>query len=167
MKLNGWNRFTLKVPVNADVEQLYHAWSTRAGLEQWFLREALFKKKDNTLFAENEPAARGATYEWRWHGYTDDIEETKQVTEANGIDFFQFLFTCNCLVSVTIKKINSGTCMVELTQENIPDDSNAATNLYVQCQLGWTFYLANLKSVLEGGIDLRNKDEKLGRVINA
>jgi hypothetical protein len=31
----------------------------------------------------------------------------------------------------------------------------------VQCQLGWTFYLANLKSVIEGGVDLRNKNVDL------
>jgi hypothetical protein len=32
---------------------------------------------------------------------------------------------------------------------------------------GWTFYLANLKSVLEGGLDLRNKNARLQRLVNA
>jgi hypothetical protein len=32
---------------------------------------------------------------------------------------------------------------------------------------GWVFYLANLKSFPEGGIDLRNKNEKLKSVINS
>ena len=167
MKTESWSRFTLKVPINSDVQKLYYVWTTREGLERWFLRQAIFKKKDNTVYARNEPAMRGAYYHWRWHGYSDDIEETKQVTEANGKDFFQFLFTCNCLVSVSINPLHDGMCMVELTQENIPEDSNAETNLFVQCQLGWTFYLANLKSVMEGGLDLRNKDEKLGKVITA
>lgn len=34
------------------------------------------------------------------------------------------------------------------------------------CSNGWTFYLTNLKSVYEGGLDLRNKDEKLSAMIN-
>jgi hypothetical protein len=40
-------------------------------------------------------------------------------------------------------------------------------NYHLGCKTGWTFYLANLKSLMEGGIDLRNKNEKIQRVINA
>ena len=32
---------------------------------------------------------------------------------------------------------------------------------------GWIFYLANLKSVLEGGLDLRNKRMEITNVITA
>jgi hypothetical protein len=46
-------------------------------------------------------------------------------------------------------------------QEHIPQESDPEKNLYVQCQLGWTFYLANLKAVMEGGKDLRNKRVEL------
>jgi hypothetical protein len=37
----------------------------------------------------------------------------------------------------------------------------------VGCGEGWTFYLTNLKSILEGGVDLRNKEMKLKNVINS
>jgi hypothetical protein len=57
--------------------------------------------------------------------------------------------------------------MVELRQQNIPEDENAETNLFVHCQTGWTFYLTNLKSVYEHQVDLRNKDNKLGKVVTA
>lgn len=30
-----------------------------------------------------------------------------------------------------------------------------------------TFYLANLKSILEGGVDLRNKNEALKKMLNS
>ena len=167
IKPTAWSHFTLRVPIKASVRQLYKAWSTQEGLEKWFLRTATFEKNDGQLLNRSENAGRGATYQWRWHGYTDDIEEKKQVTDANGEDFFQFLFTCNCLVSVSIKSISADECMLELKQENIPDDRNAETNLFVHCQLGWTFYLTNLKSVYEHNIDLRNKDINLGKVITA
>jgi len=38
---------------------------------------------------------------------------------------------------------------------------------YIGCGKGWTFYMANLKSILEGGIDLRNKNAAIQNVINA
>jgi len=56
--------------------------------------------------------------------------------------------------------------MVELTQSQIPLDDHSRMSYYVGCTRGWTFYLANLKSILEGGIDLRNKNNKLLHVIN-
>jgi hypothetical protein len=167
MKSPDWSEFKLRIPVKAPIQDLYDAWSTQAGLEKWFLRQAIFKKRDNVLYDRHEHATRGAWYHWRWHGYTDDIEEIRQVTDANGKDFFQFLFTCNCLVSVSITPLSEKENMVELVQKNIPEDENAETNLFVHCQLGWSFYMTNLKSVMEYGIDLRNKDITLGKVITA
>jgi hypothetical protein len=35
------------------------------------------------------------------------------------------------------------------------------------CLGGWTFYLANLKSYLEGGVDLRNKNLALNNMVNS
>ena len=56
---------------------------------------------------------------------------------------------------------------MELTQEKIPLDEESKVNYHLGCMEGWTFYLANLKSILEGGIDLRNKNVNLTKVINA
>ncbi len=50
---------------------------------------------------------------------------------------------------------------------NIPANENPETFLYIQCQTGWTFYMTNLKSVYEHGIDLRNKNQDLKNVITA
>ena len=40
-------------------------------------------------------------------------------------------------------------------------------SIYVDCSYGWTFFLANLKSVLEGGIDLRNRNVDIKNVVNS
>jgi hypothetical protein len=64
-------------------------------------------------------------------------------------------------------KEENGYHIVELVQENIPEDDNGKHNWHLGCKTGWTFYLANLKSLAEGGIDLRNKDENLKNMINA
>ena len=38
---------------------------------------------------------------------------------------------------------------------------------HMGCLGGWTFYLANLKSYLEGGVDLRNKNLALNNMVNS
>ena len=78
----------------------------------------------------------------------------------------QFSFAATCTVTVTIKK-ELGETIVELTQENIPLDESSKVKYHLGCMEGWTFFLANLKSILEGGIDLRNKNVKLSQLVNA
>lgn len=166
MSKYDWSKFSKRISIKVSMQEIYNAWTTRAGLEKWFLRKAEFTKPDNTLRDQHSNIQKGDSYEWLWYGYSDDVVERKKVLEANGKNFLQFTFSGDCIVSVTIKE-DAGETIAELMQENIPVDENPATNLYVNCGEGWTFYLANLKSILEGGIDLRNKNEKLLKVINA
>lgn len=56
--------------------------------------------------------------------------------------------------------------MVQLTHKNILTDNNSKESIRLGCAFGWTFYLLNLKSVLEGGIDLRNKESKQAGLVN-
>jgi len=57
--------------------------------------------------------------------------------------------------------------VVSLTQKNIPTDDQNKINTRLGCDSGWSFYLVNLKSIYEGGLDLRNKNEKLKSMLNA
>jgi hypothetical protein len=77
------------------------------------------------------------------------------------------MFTNECDVEVKLSQIDNEYVMVEVTQNNIPIEEDPKKNLYVGCGEGWLFYMTNLKSILEGGIDLRNKDESLKGVFNA
>ena len=163
MGTSDWNRFTLKGNFNANVQALYHVWTTQKGLEWWFLRSALFYAPTGEQRAPGESVKKGDTYTWMWHGYDDEVFEKGTVLEANGKDLFQFTFTGGCIVTIAFKEEGEIT-MVELTQEKIPTESDPAKNLYVQCSIGWTFYLANLKSLVEGGKDLRNKEVTVASV---
>ena len=58
-------------------------------------------------------------------------------------------------------------CKVSLRQYNIPRDEAGKTNFHIGCTEGWVFYMANLKSIMEGGIDLRNKNPGIKKVINS
>jgi hypothetical protein len=161
-----WNEFNIRIPVNPSIPDLYSAWATQQGIERWFLRSAIYKTSQGSLRGVAEPVQKGDRYHWLWQGYPDDVSESNAVLDANGRDYFQFEFTGQCIVSIRLEPIK-GLTMVNLRQHNIPDDSNPATNLFVGCQLGWTFYLTNLKSIFEGGIDLRNKDTDFTSVVNA
>lgn len=161
-----WKTFTVRVPVNASVEKLYWCWATREGIEYWFLRMSDYKKPDGKPRGNDEYVQKGDSYAWRWHGWSDEVTEHGHILECNGKDYFKFSFgkAGNC--AVTIKQ-ESGQNIVELVQDEIPDDENGRQYYQLGCKTGWTFYLANLKSVLEGGIDLRNRDESLKNVVNS
>lgn len=166
MNATDMNRFELRISLKADKQRIYNCWSTQGGLENWFLRSAVFSADNGIKRNRDEVVQKTDSYEWKWLGYPDSMMERGKVTQANGTDFFQFSFSGNSLVSVHLKTEKNGT-MLELIQENIPFEEDPRHSLYILCQTGWTFYLANLKSLLEGGIDLRNKDENIPGVINA
>ena len=151
-----WSSFKVTGDYNTDVRTLYEAWATPAGLEKWFLRKADFYAIAGRLREPEEFILKEDTYEWYWHGWDDSTCEKGEILEANGADLIKFTFANNNMVTAQISSRN-GVSIVELTQENIPLEEDPSKNLFVQCQVGWTFYFANLKSVLEGGIDLRNK----------
>ena len=166
MSAHNWSRFVVRINTNTPHETLYKAWATRPGLEKWFLRMAEFKGPDGSTKKNNDPVQKGDTYRWMWFGWPDSVVEEGEVLEANGKDFFSFRFGKAGIVDVQLKK-EEGESIVELVQHDIPTDEKAITNWHIGCKTGWTFYLANLKSIYEGGLDLRNKNEKIQEVISS
>ncbi len=162
-----WKSFTKKIAVKASIQTIYDAWTTQEGLESWFLRSAEATKKNGSVRPVGERYQAGDVFHWLWHGYPDEVYEKREVLEVNGTDYFRFMFTDECDVEVKLSEINEGYVMVEVSQHNIPIEEDPKKNLYVGCGEGWSFYMTNLKSILEGGIDLRNKDKSLEGVFNA
>lgn len=161
-----WTRFVKRVNVNADINTVYKCWATQEGLEKWFLREAIFTTADGQQRGRHEPVQPGDKYAWRWHGWDDTTTEYGQISEANGIDSLKFVFGEAGNVTITIKT-EQGQTIAELLQENISTDEKGKAWYHLGCSTGWVFYMANLKSVLDGGIDLRNKNVELRNVITA
>jgi len=162
----NWSRFVQRIPIKASQEVIYSMWATQHGLETWFLREALFTATgDETRDAKSYIEA-GDTYTWRWHGYDDTATEHGEILEADGKSTIKFVFGQAGDVTIRIYE-EQGENMVELVQDNIPTDEKGRAYYHMGCSTGWVFYLANLKSILEGGIDLRNKNVALQRVLNS
>jgi len=160
-----WSKFSHKIYLNAPMQTVYDMWTTRHNLESWFLRKAEFTSPGGKI-KDNEPIEKDDTYEWMWHGHPDTTVEHGKVTAANGKDLFQFIFGEAGVVTVQLTSHGDVTEM-RLTQDRIPTDDHGMANYHVGCSTGWTFYEANIKSILEGGLDLRNKNPAYTNVINS
>ena len=163
MKNFDWTEFTRKMFIEAPIENLYNAWAKPDEIERWFLSDATFLDNENKILAKNKTINKGLHYQWQWYLY--DVTETGKVTKANHKDHIQFTFAGNCLVDIYLKEFENGT-IITLTQKNIPTDNNSKYDIRLGCDRGWSFYLVNLKSVYEGGLDLRNKNPKLKPMLN-
>lgn len=150
-----WSRFAKRMVIKAPIQQVYATWASANTIEQWFLSKAHFVDANHQAREAHQPIQVGDTYTWNWYGW--DGQDNGHILEANGKDRIAFTFAGACKVTVALTEQGSDT-LVELVQENIPLDNASMAKIHVGCTQGWTFYLANLKSVLEGGIDLRHKD---------
>lgn len=155
-----WSQFTVEIPLNIPSDLVEKAWTTQLGLESWFLRAAFFKSKDGLKRYAGEKVQPGDTYAWRWHGWPDSMEEYGEILEPEGGEFFRFVFGKAGIVSLSLTE-RKGDKILVLKQTQIPTNEAGRFNFHVGCKTGWTFYLANLKSILQGGYDLRNRNQAL------
>ena len=165
MSKYDWSRFVKRISIDADAQAIYDSWATQRGLERWFLSKAEFKSDAVWMLGPSTPVKKGDTYSWNWYGYAD-YKGTGEILETNGKDFLEFTFTGGCIVSVSVKE-EAGETICELTQTMPQEADEDKQYYYIECGKGWAFYMANLKSILEGGVDLRNKNNDLQEMINA
>ncbi|KAA3624864.1 MAG: SRPBCC domain-containing protein [Flavobacterium sp.] len=164
MKNFDWTQFTRKIAVKAPMPVIYDAWTRSHELERWFLSDATFYNSNGEKVDKDSTYSVGDRYEWQW--YLWDGTEEGEVKEMNGTDHLQFTFAGECLVDINLSTMDDYT-VVSLSQKNIPTDDQNKINTRLGCDSGWSFYLVNLKSIYEGGLDLRNKNEKLKSMLNA
>lgn len=164
MKNFDWTTFTRKIAIKAEISDIYSAWTKASEIEKWFLSKAIFNDINQRLINREDQVKKGYTYEWNWFLYA--TAEHGKITDTNEKDFLQFTFAGDCLVDIKLSTQNDSV-IVELTQKNIPLDDNSKQGIRLGCDSGWSFFLVNLKSVYEGGLDLRNKDNNLIGMVNS
>lgn len=164
MKSFDWTLFNRKIAIKASLLDIYNAWTKASETEKWFLSNANYFDANDTLISKTTNVEQGFRYEWNW--YLFDTTECGTITNANGKDYVQFTFAGKCLVDINLTTQDEYV-IVSLTQSKIPTDDDSKQNIRLGCDTGWSFYLVNLKSVYENGLDLRNKDAKLKGMINS
>lgn len=166
MEKQEWSKFKLRVNIKTKPQEAYAAWITSEALESWFLRKAIFTDPQGKVRDKNSVVQAGDSYEWYWHGYPDSILEKGTVLKTNGKDVFSFTFSMGCPVTISIYPESDET-IVELVESDLPTDQETILKHFVGDSKGWIFYMVNLKSILEGGLDLRNKKTELTNVITS
>ncbi|HEY2720437.1 MAG TPA: SRPBCC domain-containing protein [Chitinophagaceae bacterium] len=165
MTVYNWKHFTKRITIDADPQAIYNSWATQDGLENWFLKLAEFRTTKGNLRRRKAFVQENDQYRGLWHGYNNTVAEQGEIIFANE-DQLEFSFSGGCIVKFTIKRENDET-ICELRQTMPMRDENDQRHFFIECGKGWTFYMTNLKSVLEGGIDLRNKNVSIKNVINS
>jgi uncharacterized protein YndB with AHSA1/START domain len=158
-----WTSFTKRIAVKSSLSEIYDAWTVASKLESWFLERVVFGASEEKPDQPVSHAQTGSSYSWYW--YLEPTPMNGKIVEANGKDFIQFTFEGPSVVDVRLTTLDEYV-LIELRHHSIPQDDNSKQNIRLGCSNGWAFYLHNLKSIYEGGIDLRNKDPKLGVMIN-
>lgn len=154
-----WSSFRKRITIEKPINELYSAWSTKAGIEAWFLENAEYKDGSNNSRKPDEEIKKGDAFTWKWHNW--DIEEKGVILNANGVDLIAFTFGSGGNVKVELKPAKSATEVI-LIQDNIPTDEKSKKEFFVGCSTGWTFWLCNLKAWMEHGITLNATGLKQG-----
>ncbi len=164
MKNFDWTSFSMKILVKAKLSEVYDAWTKVEKIEKWFVSKSVFYDTSRKPIARDASLEKGYSYEWSWFLY-DAVENGRFIT-ANGKDLIQFTFAGDCIVEVKLSEKDGGWILVELSQKDIPTDEDSKKEIRLGCYSGWEFYLVNLKSICEGGLDLRNKNINFKPMVN-
>ena len=147
-----WKEFVQIIYVEAPIDTVYASLTTAKGMMGWSSMEAALTAGDGTEVAPGEPAVQGTKFQLIWH---TGHEEKGEFLEANGSDKLRDTFGEGIEVAFTLEEVEDGTTKVMLVQtQDRSDDENL--KILLGFKEGWGFYLTNLKSVLEGGLDLRD-----------
>lgn len=158
------SQFKLRVNIKASVEDAYRAWTTPMGLHSWFIGKMVFTTPEGAVRRDDELVQPGDTYACYWVSDPQKIVVQGKVLKANGKNLYSFSFARDVPVTISIYTEHNET-IVELIESNLAMEEGAGPRQFVSDSKGWIFYLTNLKSVLEGGLDLRNRNEAIRNVI--
>ncbi len=143
--------FFHSIYLNAPVEDVYKMIASSSGICKWFMGKAEYTDASGSVRLSEQTAHKGDSFSWHW--LEKDLSITGKVLEANTNEKFSFTFGPSFKVTISVKE-NNGRTLVTLTQ-NYAKDAKKNDFAYINCCVCWTFFLANLKSVIEHGNDLR------------
>ena len=162
MDREKWRRIDQRIYVNAPIETVYGAMATAKGVTGWFPLEAVMTDPEGRSLSPGQAVSGGDRFKFTWH---TGHEEAGEFLEANGTDLLRYTFGDAIEVTVRLEEAEDGSVLVELGQtQDRSDEENL--RILLGFKEGWAFYLTNLKSVLEGGLDLRDFREDIEHRVN-
>lgn len=154
----SWDRFRLEVFIRCQPEQAFQAWGSSQGIKAWFRNDVRVNRNGAEVIG---PISFRAGDEIQWADYEGQDLAPSKILEVRENTFIKQTFDSKSVVLTNeFKRLEGGT-LLTLTQENMPTDPNGIAAWHLTCCAGWTFFLTNLKSVLEHGTDLREQKPDL------
>ena len=158
-----WTQFKREVFIQADLPTLFQAWTKPGEITKWFIASAIVTTASHHPRPKDEIMQVGDQYHWQWH---QDLQAKGTILEVVENERLQFTFGDSepdpdekIVVTVTFNDLGDTTSVV-LQQENLPDSEQGHVQWYMGCNMGWSFFMTNLKALLEHGVDLRETDQE-------
>ncbi|MBM4098439.1 MAG: hypothetical protein FJ260_00565 [Planctomycetes bacterium] len=174
-----WLGFTQAVHLRAPAAAVWRAVATPEGMERWFLLRADASTADGRELPRDRALEPGARLRLTWPTVVDtdaagravpgEVSEGDEVLRAEPPQRLRISwYEGKGWVEFRIVPRPDGRVTVELEQRMHPTaDFRQLESAYVGCHAGWAFFLTNLKSVLEHGIDLREGIPDRRGLVNA
>ncbi len=158
-----WTQFTREIFIHADLPTVFEAWAKPEEITKWFIATADVMQINNHSRPADEMMQIGDQYHWRWH---QDLHANGTILDIVENERLQFTFgekeinsSEKIIVTVTFHELDDCISVV-LKQENLPDNEQSHVQWHMGCNMGWSFFMTNLKAFLEHGIDLRETNQQ-------
>ena len=149
-----WTQFDLYHYYPAPLEKVWHAWATPEGLCSFFVETCTGFDTEGNAHTPQSAFVPGGSYKWKWR---HDFAGEGSIFTVEPMSHLAFSFGAAMRVDVHLQDVGSSV-RVHLHQSQIPDSEEGHVIGHMNCRSCWIFFMTNLVSVLQNGIDLRHED---------
>jgi len=165
LELYKWTEFVQKEFINAPREAVFDKWVTSENIVGWFIAAAVYNYDGDKIRKPDEKIKAGDEYTWI---FFQGITVKGRIIDITENEYLSFTFGKkepdseeDVIVDLHFFSESADRTRIELHQKNISDSEYGQVNYNLSCMVGWSYFLMNLRSVIEGGNDLREKDKSL------
>ncbi len=154
----SWSDLNVKEVIKASITEVYNKWATKKAITSWFLSKADFFDENGRKRDDHELIKAGDTYRWEFRSPTPLEGKILEINQNENIKFTFWGLNEEetSEVNVVFNEYKSGQTQVTIIQNNIIISEYAKYFLTLNCMVGWSYYLTNLRSIFESGFDLRS-----------
>jgi len=153
-----WTKFDIHLLINSPRKDVFERWVCNWGLESFFVKQATTIDSQGQARNSRDAFKEGDQYKWDWFF---NYQNTGKILKVIQDDCIEFTFG-TCTVQVELKSFESST-LLHLRQSGIRSNEEDMVNVHLDCRCGWIYFLTNLKAVLEGNVDVRDKNPETSR----
>ena len=154
--------FTHSIYLNKSAGEVFDYIAKSNGFTKWFIGGASYVSPEGDVRNSDDYVQREDNMELKWQN--KDFFTKGIVLDVHENELFSFTFGSLFNVTITLKPDN-GRTLFTLTQKY---NKGAIQNdfAHINCCVCWVFFMTNLKSVIENGIDLRETNPDTEERVN-